>query len=292
MMIDPFKVNYPIPSWISEIYSDPNDLETFNRILEALVKRTTTKTIHSEYSVKDVQRFITHAIYCNPLLYYLESFNHRIENGKTVIRFHYMPSKQRKELQEAITCRTTGLYHYLGIEDCETDLEKEIRVNEWLVQKCEYCKEGDFRIRHDIRGILLENKGVCISYAQTASLLLNCFGVKCYVVQGYMKNAQTKHDIPGYDEIEYSERMGPCENTCEQKEIYPTINMLEEEPQAGHETHAWNYVRVDGKMRHLDCTFNSGGVFSKHRYFNLTTGEIAKERTINFGPRRECVLCV
>ncbi|AMK13756.1 hypothetical protein AUP07_0707 [methanogenic archaeon mixed culture ISO4-G1] len=158
-MIDPFLITFPKPDWLSDKYPSDGERQAFEKILKALTSQTSKKTVTLPciFDEETIREFIIIANYCNPLLYHLESFDFEHINGKTEVKFKYMPNKEKNELQRAVTCRVNGLYNYLGIADCETDLEKEIRVNEWLVQKCTYCKDGDFRIRHDVRGILLEN---------------------------------------------------------------------------------------------------------------------------------------
>jgi transglutaminase-like putative cysteine protease len=70
-----------------------------------------------------------------------------------------------------------------------TDLEKETAIHDYLVLNAAYDAEG-FEADtltddgYTPYGLLIEGKGVCQAYAETAKLLLNMVGIECAVATG------------------------------------------------------------------------------------------------------------
>ncbi len=95
---------------------------------------------------------------------------------------------------------------------------------------------------HSIVGPLLRSRGVCDGISKSAQELFHVAGVRSHVIAGEARNGQ----IPSY------------------------------------EPHAWNIVRIGGKWRHIDVTFDntlSDGTI-RYDYVDLSTNAIKTDHRI------------
>ena len=94
---------------------------------------------------------------------------------------------------------------------------------------------------HTIVGPLLRGRGVCEGIAEAAKLLLDACGIPTLKLSGMARQSDGSS--------------GP---------------------------HAWNVVLINGKWYHLDVTFDltESGDHIRYSYFNLSSREILKERTV------------
>ena len=137
-----------------------------------------------------------------------------------------------------------------------SDYEKELFVNDWIVDNCEYDEEAAQLHRQDsVRaneqdayGAIIDGKAVCEGYSRAFQLLCGKLGVDCSTVSG----------------------IGYTEN--------------DETGESSSEAHSWNCVLIGGDWYYADCTWNDGGgetevdiPSSRYYYLNLTTGEISKD---------------
>ena len=157
------------------------------------------------------------------------------------------------------------------------NLEKEKAVNDYLVDHCVWDPSSGDRRSHTLLGVLLDSKGVCISFAHTTTVLLNCFGVECHTITGStLADSGEDYDMK-------------CDPVLKEVVEQASTDAFYNSPPLPHIGHAWNYINIDGRYRHLDVTFNCSrkrntGPTSIHSYFNLTTDEIMDERRIRIGP--------
>lgn len=141
-----------------------------------------------------------------------------------------------------------------------TDYEKEIYINNYIVDHCEYDDEAaelhkEKKIRgneQDVYGALVEGKAVCEGYARAFQLLCQRLNVECAVIEGYANEEDKKSGV------------------------------MERTP------HIWNSVNLDGEWYHTDVTWNDNtdeelkGVDSRrYYYFNITDTEILKKHEIS-----------
>ena len=280
--VDPFKVEFKDPPWLNKHYGRfKTKARAFIDIKNAIMEEKKDIVIDkASLDGETIRQIAIDVMFNYPLTYDLLSIDSYIKGRKTFVHLEYERFVSRNE----ITDRVNYLYDKMKISKCTTDLEIEYVVNEWLVSHCKWDDTVGYRTAHSVIGILMNGRGVCSSFALTTSLLLNCFGVKCYTVHGKV----------GDKEKYVGGSMLDCDR-LKKSLIAPLtdrrIDCCMDEGDNKNETHLWNYVKLNGKGRHLDVTFNAGNKskpwkVSKHNYFNLTTEEILAERTILFGPDR------
>lgn len=129
----------------------------------------------------------------------------------------------------------------------ETDFEKEIAADRFLVHHCMYEPEiDDFSTEQYLKldadrktayGALVQGRAICSGYASAMTLAMRCFGVPCLSTTGY---------------------------------YYPGDGAV-----FGH---AWNIIRIGGEWTHEDVTFNDADDEAyTEDYFpstNLTSAEV------------------
>ena len=129
----------------------------------------------------------------------------------------------------------------------ETDFEKEIATDRFLVHHCMYEAEFDLADieqnpeldgdRRTAYGALVEGRAVCSGYASAMTLAMRCFGVPCLSTTG---------------------------------DYYPGNGAY-----YGHE---WNIIQIDGEWTHEDVTFNDADdeIYTEDYfpYTNLTSAEV------------------
>ena len=129
----------------------------------------------------------------------------------------------------------------------ETDFEKEIAADRFLVRHCMYEPEIDLNdtesmlnLDGDLRtayGALVRGRAICGGYASAMTLAMRCLGVPCLSTTGYY--------YPGDGSV-----FG----------------------------HAWNIIRIDGEWVHEDATFNDADDEAYTEDFfpnmNLTSAEV------------------
>ncbi|MEE0873496.1 MAG: transglutaminase domain-containing protein [Ruminococcus sp.] len=141
-----------------------------------------------------------------------------------------------------------------------TEYEKELYINDWLVDNCEYDEDAvaihkeKKRIlanEQDVYGALVERKAVCEGYARAFQLLCTRLNVDCTIIEGYAH-----------------------ENT--------------DDGRIARTAHAWNCVQLDGAWYHVDTTWNDNvdeafkNVASRRYYYlNLTAREIERDHEIS-----------
>lgn len=128
-----------------------------------------------------------------------------------------------------------------------SDYEIELYFNDYLTKTLTYDHEKKASMRANAYGALMNGKVVCAGYSAAFQLLCNRAGISCESVFGYI----TKTD---------GEENNTEENTL----------------------HQWNCVKLDGEWYYTDVTWNDfNDINSAHAYFNITSAEIEKTRTIN-----------
>lgn len=163
------------------------------------------------------------AYYQNALILGISGY--RVNRSGTAVKVVYEDSaKEMAMKQEEIKEKVTDVISQI-ITPNMTDLEKELAINQYLCDTCEYdndalanAEENEFR-EVDSRykdsftayGALINGKAVCAGYAGAFKLLADAAGLECIVVTG----------------------------------------MLE-----GNLPHAWNKVKIDGEWEILDVTNN------------------------------------
>lgn len=289
---DPYSVKFKIPGWIRDWCKD-DDLENIDVIIDAIRNQKETVHLKNCRSRNDFRRLLYYAFYVDPLtldLYDIRDFC--IHEHDCIVSFNFQNISHK-----IISERVAELYHEMNIANSKSDLDVKMRVNDWLVENCKWSDEAELHERHSAIGILLYGKGVCSSFAHTTTLLLNCFGVECYTVHGYVTKNADKGYVSDYGEF-FSSIIGAASGDGEHESYFnerSTCSIWEYDDLKGcprDPGHAWNYVIIDGRGRHLDVTFDcgiEGDVWNSsiHDYFDLTTFEIKKERTIGCGPKSD-----
>jgi transglutaminase/protease-like cytokinesis protein 3 len=123
------------------------------------------------------------------------------------------------------------------------DVDKEIFIHDFCLNNFVY--DNTFNdYSYSILGPVFNKSGVCEGIAKFVKLSLDYLGVNNLVVHGKAKNPV------------YNDEM---------------------------EMHAWNIVKIEGNMYHLDVTFDMSmkDKINRYDYFNLTDQDIKKEHIFN-----------
>ena len=125
----------------------------------------------------------------NPILYY--SSNSFICSGTTVyvtIFEDYASGEVRQEYETSIA---SAINEYEdATEECSDNYNKILAVHDYLCENMTYVLSGKV-YEHNIIGALIENKGVCESYARTFELILNYLEIENVFVAGVGNNGYT-----------------------------------------------------------------------------------------------------
>lgn len=80
-----------------------------------------------------------------------------------------------------------------GIDDTDTDYDKELYIHDYITRHCEYSDGGSNMI-YTIYGLLVDGKANCEGYSRTMQYLLNKVDVDNYLVTGVALNAQGEQE--------------------------------------------------------------------------------------------------
>ena len=138
----------------------------------------------------------------------------------------------------------------------ESDFEKQLAVDRYIVSRCRYDVEAGYSADAGFTpdpalrvawGALVGGEATCAGYAQGVQLALRCLGIPCLMTYGYIRD-EADRAIP----------------------------------------HAWNMAKIDGAWYHHDATWNDlddAAMLEDYLpYFNLTTRAI--RRTHSDDPAR------
>lgn len=267
---DPSDIEFKIPRWVRKQY-ERDYCRTIERISKGIVRRENEIVLKGTYS-DEIADLLGVVLVINPLTYDLKHVTIKEIDDGTLLGLEFY-----EDHSEEVRNKVMELYYDIGIGSCKTDLEKEKAVNDYLVDNCVWDPSSEDRRSHTLLGVLLDSKGVCISFAHTTTVLLNCFGVECHTVTGStLADSGEDYDMK-------------CDPVLKAVAEQTSTDAFYNSPPLPHIGHAWNYINIDGRYRHLDVTFNCSkkrktGPTSIHGYFNLTTDEIMDERRIRIGP--------
>lgn len=298
MLRDPFDIDFSEVLKLKKLKYGSSERSVYRKLTKSILNEDKILFLRGkDYSAKSIKRVLVDVMTSNPLTFGVKKID-VTNNGKgTCVYFEYLP--QMELLKEKIRERVKELYESMSISRCRTELKIELTVNDWMCQNCSYCMDMGYLTKHSVIGILLEGRGVCGSFALCTSLLLNCFGVKCFSISGELKNPGTKDNFKGMRPKEYMDELSSAYGMdSRSNELLRTkLDMVGFNRELGFEqydyedfvSHAWNYVVIEGRERHLDVSFNNGHHIessrkSKHSFFNLTDDEISEDRIVLFGP--------
>lgn len=80
-----------------------------------------------------------------------------------------------------------------GIDDADTDYDKELYIHDYIARHCEYSDGGSNMI-YTIYGLLIDGKANCEGYSRTMQYLLNKVDVENYLVTGVALNARGEQE--------------------------------------------------------------------------------------------------
>lgn len=103
-----------------------------------------------------------------------------------------------------------------NINENMSDLEKEYRIINHILDRLEYAYDGNRAIEPDVYGTYINGNTVCFGYALIFQYLANFSGLESYTVR---------------------------------------TNLSEEEISSGIENHTWNIVKIDNKYYQVDLTW-------------------------------------
>ena len=194
MTINPYDIDFTDIPWN---HSNKKTERLFIELSKGIVDEKEIVKVRGEYYFDDIIPTLHNIVYTNPLAFPFRELICVEYDGKYT-EFHLRYRNESKEWRSQLIKRVNDLYHIMEIDHCQSDLEKELAVNDWLIKNTEWIEEGDFHIRHSVIGILLEGKGVCASYALTTALLLRCFDMTSHVVLGKLKGEERTRKSPSY----------------------------------------------------------------------------------------------
>lgn len=236
-----------------------NDAE---RELYALVDINANRTVPQEFPIeKSIEKNISNVIemYKNdhPEVFWLNdnyNYEYREENERLYINLLF--SVEGEELEKAKKLFDNSILDALeNAPHNGSDYEKELYVNDYLINRCEYDEKAAetkevIGFEQTAYGSLVDGKAVCEGYTRAFQLLCGRLGVECVPINGI------------------------CEDTG---------SVL-----SGN--HIWNAAKIDGDWYQVDVTWNDFTTNEEdyfisdvetHLYFNLTTDEICEDHTIN-----------
>lgn len=137
--------------------------------------------------------------YQNPFILGICSFSYEYKTFKLKIEYSYSKDEIKK-MQAEIVKKSSIIMDQI-IKDGMSDDEKRLAIYNYLVDNADYdmdaleeCKKSGYEKKKDNKyedsfnayGVLVKNKGVCMSYAEAYKLLSDLAGIKCRVATGYL----------------------------------------------------------------------------------------------------------
>lgn len=123
----------------------------------------------------------------NPDIYWLEGgckYWHDDNGNVLKVALNYNSTKDEVyNLKSTLEENTQRLLN--GVDSKTSDIDKIKQIHDNIVKSTYYSLEGN-NIR-DIRGVMIEGRGVCESYAETTKYLLDKIGVQSILVSGNTK---------------------------------------------------------------------------------------------------------
>lgn len=155
--------------------------------------------LQDPYALKDA---FYKVYYQNPYILGVCSFSYDYKNFNLKIEYSYDKSEMKKMQKELVEKSSKVIDDIL--KDGMSDDEKRLAIYNYLVDNAEYdmdaledCKENGYvkqkGNKHEdafnAYGVLVKNKGVCMSYAESFKLLSDLAGVECKVATGYLNGS-------------------------------------------------------------------------------------------------------
>lgn len=163
-------------------------------------------------------------------------------NGETVLNVKPRYTMEGSQLDAAKAAVNEAVREAMsGIKAGMTQLEMELYLHDWLAGRVVYDTELTGEHIHDLFGALVFGKAVCDGYADAFGYLLRLVGIQSYIAYGMSIKPNS------YDAV----------------------------------SHAWNYVRINGKYYHTDVTWASQKGEIYHTYFNVSDAKIQEDHWID-----------
>lgn len=152
--------------------------------------------LQDPYTLKDT---FYKVYYQNPFILGICSFSYEYKTFKFRIEYSYS-ADEIKKMQSELVERTASIKDKI-IKDGMSDDEKRLAIYNYLVDNADYdmdaledCKTNGYEKKKGNKyedsfnayGVLVKNKGVCMSYAEAYKLLSDLSGVECRVATGYL----------------------------------------------------------------------------------------------------------
>ena len=227
-----------------------SDKAVYNKVLEQLLKLTTTLTFLSVDSEK-VFFIYSKVLLDHPEFFWLkQSGSVKIVRSRSDEKVYFTPKFQdgmniinvpviKREVERAASEIVSRANRLRG------EYEKILYVHDYIVDNTMYLSGADC---HNIYGCLIKHRAVCDGYAATFQLLLHKLGITCGRVSG-----------TGIDSA------------------------------SGRSDHEWNYCKIDNQYYYVDVTWDDPVSLGQsvsiktHHYFCLSGRELSLSHRIERG---------
>lgn len=152
--------------------------------------------LQDPYALKDA---FYKVYYQNPFILGICAFSYDYKTFNFKIEYSYSKDEMKK-MQKELVEKSSKIEDEI-IKDDMSDDEKRLAIYNYLVDNAEYdmdaledCKNSGYEKKKGSKfedsfnayGVLVKNKGVCMSYAEGYKLLSDLAGVECRVATGYL----------------------------------------------------------------------------------------------------------
>lgn len=224
------------------------DLQNLYEMLDQYANKSSVEKIVADgtFSVKEISQALEAYKNDNPQVFWLDdTFEYSHFGSKTgiILSFIY-DGDELSQMKQNFDAKVSEII--ANAPTNSTDYDVELYINDYIVDNCQYDKEGAAAAdngetlgnEHNAYGALIDQKAVCDGYSAAFQLLCNKLGIECVSIQGTSKD----------------------------------------------EPHMWNGVKINNEWYHTDVTWNDSDEYvhsERYFYLNLTTEQIKADHTIN-----------
>lgn len=224
------------------------DLQKLYKMFDQYANKNSVEKIVADgiFSVKEISQALEAYRNDNPQIFWLsDTFEYSHFGSKTGIILSFASEgDELSQMKQNFDAKVSAIV--ANAPTNATDYDVELYINDYIVDNCQYDKEGAAAAdngetlgnEHNAYGALIDQKAVCDGYSAAFQLLCNRLGIECVSIQGTSKD----------------------------------------------EPHMWNGVKINNEWYYTDVTWNDSDEYvhsERYFYLNVTTEQLKADHTIN-----------